>query len=309
MPRPSVKKISWKKAGVASGRVRVRDQVELYTARDIVSIDRGLLDWPDRALEIMRAFDCPVSFEFRVWLHFLRHVVYHPVRRGLYGCWILDDARRPSCIFGGVDYSIPLDQAPALLVFDGVPSAVTRFLELMDFYWRTCLADGLVFRLRDDVDELGCWHGMTVVCAVSAQYSSLRSALPGFVETLNDEAFAALELAGYGSLMGLRHDPGSDDLFIIFGPLYFVNSRCGYCVRFGDRVDTNRVSLYGLSAEGTFVRDDVRGFEQFLLKGKVLGNYLTEPRRVRWLVGEVFSVDYEGKIIDCRCLQCRARSL
>ena len=126
---------------------------------------------------------------------------------------------------------------------------------------------------------------------------------------MNDAAYAALELADYGSLMGLRHHPGSDDLFIIFGPLYFVNSRCGYCVRFGDRVDTHHVSLYGLSAEETFVRDDVRGFEQFMLKGKVLGNHLTEPRKVRWFLGEVFCVDYEGKIIGCRCLQCRARSL
>ena len=66
MPRPCVKKISGKKVGAGKERIRVRDQVELYVPRDIVGIDRGLLDWPERVLEIMRAFDCKVSFEFRV---------------------------------------------------------------------------------------------------------------------------------------------------------------------------------------------------------------------------------------------------
>ena len=88
MPHQCVKKVAWEKTGVVRERVRVRDQVELYSSRDIVAIDRGLLDWPDRALEIMQDCDCKISFEFRVWLHFVRHVVYHPVRRGLYGCWI-----------------------------------------------------------------------------------------------------------------------------------------------------------------------------------------------------------------------------
>ena len=77
-----------------------------------------------------------------------------------------------------------------------------RYLELAAFFEAVTLDPNLPFRVIDDVDEMGTWHGLQLVCQEKeVSYGVMRDSLPLFVEHFSEYEFPLLSGRDVGSLL------------------------------------------------------------------------------------------------------------
>jgi hypothetical protein len=191
-----------------------------------------------------------------------------------------------------------------------------RYLELAAFYEALTLDENLPFRVVDDIDELGTWHGLQLVCRRDVSYSVMRDSLPMFVEHFSEYDFPLLSQQEVGSLLKCWKQADGDELTYLFGPGKLMQHRHRYEVRFGcdggSRValgcwKTVRVGGRNGVSVPQVISCSHGGCKVWRLKGTSLTNVDGDLLKENWIVDELITCGYSTKTMlseVCRCLTC-----
>jgi hypothetical protein len=116
----------------------------------------------------------------------------------------------------------------------------------------------------------------------------------------------------YRSLIRRPKVQSEDELFVLFGPLFFVNHRCNYATVFGSDVSKNFYTIPSMETDLLPKRNTTdtneNGFKIFHFKYNPISDKNLKLLKKDYYAGEIVSTDYGISFKGCRCKSCKIKT-